>query len=108
MKHLISIMVMCAALLGAPQARAEQHCMARALADVSAMEAPEEIRSKKNGSFGPVTQIKVNKKTGRMYYCSQNTYCYDSNAFELTTPCRVKLDKEYGFGFSSYFAYFTR
>ncbi len=108
MKRLISGTAMCAALLGAPQARAEPHCMARALADVPAMEAPEEIRSKKNGSFGPVTQIKVNKKTGRMYYCSQNTYCYDSNAFELNTPCRIKLDKEYGFGFSSYFAYFTR
>ena len=108
MKHLIAGIVACAPLLAALQARAEPHCMARALADVPAMEAPEEIRSKKNGSFGPITQIKINKKTGRMYYCAQNTYCYDSNAFTLTTPCRIKLDKGYGFSFSSNFAYFTR
>ncbi len=108
MNRLIAGIAMCASLLAAPQARAEQHCMARALSDVPAMEAPEEIRSKKNGSFGPITQIKVSKSTGRMFYCAQNTYCYDSNAFELMTPCRIKLDKEYGFGFSRYFAYFTR
>ncbi len=108
MKRLVSGVGMCAALLGAPQARAEPHCMARALADVAAMEAPEEVRSKKNGSFGPVTQIKIDKKSGRMYYCAKNTYCYDSNAFELVTPCRIKLDKSYGFGFSGNFSYFTR
>ncbi len=43
-----------------------------------------------------------------MYYCAQNTYCYDSNAFKLVTPCRIKLDKGFGFGFSSTFTYFTR
>ncbi|MGI3902268.1 MAG: hypothetical protein ACRYGP_29985 [Janthinobacterium lividum] len=108
MKHLISGAAMCAALLIAPQARAAPNCLARALADVAAMEAPEEIRSKSNSSFGPVTQIKINKKTGRMYYCAQNTYCYDSNAFQLITPCRIKLDKGYGFNFSNHFTYFTR
>ncbi len=108
MKRLISGIAVSASLLAAPQARAEPHCMARALADVSAMEAPEEVRSKMNGSFGPITQIKINKNTGRMYYCAQNTYCYDSNAFAITTPCRIKLDKGYGFSFSSNFTYFTR
>ena len=90
------------------QAHAEPHCMARALADVPAMEAPEQVRSKSNGNFGPVTQIKVNKTSGRMYYCSANTYCYDSNAFELTTPCRIKLQKGFTSNFGVNFTYFTR
>ncbi len=108
MKHLISVTAMFAALVTAPQARAEPHCMAHALADVPAMEAPEEVRSKNDSSFGPITQIKINKNTGRMYYCAQNTYCYDSNAFKIISPCRIKIDKGYGFSFSSNFTYFTR
>ena len=80
--------------------------MARALADVPAMEAPEQVRSKSNGNFGPVTHIKVNKQSGRMYFCGANTYCYDSNAFELITPCRIKLDKGITLGVN--FTYFTR
>ncbi len=87
-------------------AQTSPHCMTRILADVPAEEAPEQIKSKSNGDFGPVTQIKVNRKTGRMLYCAENSYCYDSNAFEFTSPCRVKLDKEGGFG--NYFTYFTR
>lgn len=106
MKALASMIVLCAVSAGTPQARADPHCMARALADVPAREAPEQVRSKRNGSFGPIAQIKVDKRTGRMYYCGQNSYCYDSNAFELTTACRIKLDKGYGFGGD--FVYFTR
>ncbi len=108
MIYLTSGIAVCALLFGGSQARAEPNCMAIALADVPAMEAPEEVRSKKDSAFGPVTQIKINKKTGRMYYCAQNTYCYDSNAFKIVTPCRIKLDKGFGFGFSSTFSYFTR
>lgn len=85
---------------------AEPHCMTRILADVPAEEAPEQVKAKSNGTFGPVTRIKVDKKTGRMFYCAATSYCYDSNAFEITTPCRVKLDKAGGFG--DYFFYFTR
>jgi len=85
---------------------AAPHCMTRILADVPAEEAPEQVKSKSNGEFGPVTKIKVNKKTGKMIYCAEDTYCYNSNAFELTTPCRVKLDKVGDFG--DYFVYFTR
>ena len=86
--------------------QAAPHCMTRILADVPAEEAPEQIKSKSNGDFGPVIQVKVNKTTGRMSYCAQNSYCYNSNAFEFTSPCRLKLDKEGGFG--DYFTYFTR
>ena len=86
--------------------QAAPHCMTRILADVPAEEAPEQVKSKSNGDFGPVTQVKVNRKTGRMVYCAENSYCYNSNAFEFTSPCRLKLDKEGGFG--NYFTYFTR
>ena len=87
-------------------ARAEQHCMARVLQDVGAQEAPEEVMSKAGGLFGPVKHIKVSKKTGRMYLCGEHSYCYDSNAFEFATPCRIKLDKDVQT--PGYFAYFTR
>ena len=83
------------------------HCMTRILADVPAEESPEQVKSKSNGEFGPVIKIKVNTKTGRMLYCAQNSYCYNSNAFEFTTPCRIKIDKE-GAEFGPYFVYFTR
>ncbi len=85
---------------------AAPHCMTRILADVAAEEAPEQVKSKANGDFGPVTRIKVNRSTGKMVYCAEGSYCYDSNAFEFTTPCRLKLDKEKYFG--DYFTYFTR
>ncbi len=94
------------ATLTPASAQTAPHCMTRILADVPAEEAPEQIKSKSNGDFGPVTQIKVNRKTGRMLYCAENSYCYNSNAFEFTSPCRLKLDKEGGFG--NYFTYFTR
>ncbi len=89
-----------------PAYAAGQHCMARVIGDVAAEEAPEEIKSKSSGEFGPVMKIKVSRKTGRMVYCGQNTYCYNSNAFELVTPCRVKLDKNASD--QSAFIYFTR
>ncbi len=99
-------MVAYIATLTPAASQAAPHCMTRILADVPAEEAPEQIKSKSNGDFGPVTQIKVNRKTGRMLYCAENSYCYNSNAFEFTSPCRLKLDKEGGFG--NYFTYFTR
>ena len=99
-------MIVCLTALTPSASRAEPHCMTRILADVPAEEAPEQIKSKSNGDFGPVTKIKVNKKTGKMLYCAENSYCYNSNAFEFTTPCRLKLDKEGGF--DNYFTYLTR
>jgi hypothetical protein len=106
MRYLVSAIGLSAAVLAPWQAHAEPHCLARALTDVPAMEAPEQVRSKSNGNFGPVTQIKINKNSGRMYFCGANTYCYDSNAFEFITPCRIKLDK--GVTFGVHFTYFTR
>lgn len=95
------------ALMAAPQAaRADGNCMARVLADVPAEEAPEQVKSKQSGIFGPLSQIKVEKSTGKMFYCSATSYCYGSNAFQLTTPCRFKLDKSITFG--RFFIYSAR
>ena len=89
-----------AALLGAAllpfhagTAQADSNCMARVLSDVPAEEAPEQVKSKQSGAFGPINQVKVEKQSGKMYYCAASSYCYGSNAFQITTPCRFKLDK---------------
>ena len=71
-----------------------------------ALEAPEQVRSKANGNFGPITEIKVRKDSGRMYFCAHETYCYDSNAFELISACRIKRDSDMGDPAS--FSFFTR
>lgn len=93
---------------GTGAARAEDHCMARLLADVPALEAPEQVKSKSSGTFGPLSAVKVDKRSGKMFYCSATSYCYDSNAFQLTTPCRFKLDKSFGSSFNPYFVYSAR
>ncbi len=92
-------------LSGVAEAK-DAHCMARIIYDVGAEEAPEEIKSKSNGEFGPIAQIKVNRKTGKMLFCAANSYCYNSNAFELTTPCRLKRDTT--MTDTNFFYFFTR
>lgn len=79
--------------------------MTRIIADVPAEEASEQVKSK-GGSFGPVTRIKVNKRSGRMVYCSGSSYCYWSNALKLVTPCRIKRDNDVND--ATWFIYFTR
>lgn len=87
-------------------ARAEPHCMARVLSDAPALEAPEEVKSKQSGKFGPLTQVKIEKKSGKMFYCAANSYCYGSNSFQIVTPCRFKLDRSFNFG--PFFLYSAR
>lgn len=86
------IMAMTALCAASGLARADDHCVARVLSEVPAMEAPEEVKAK-GGSFGPITTVKVRRDSGRMYYCTSTSYCYDSNAFQIVSPCRMKLDK---------------
>lgn len=92
-------------LAGSVEAK-EAHCMARIISDVPAEEAPEQVKSKSNGDFGPIDLIKVNKKTGKMTYCTKDSYCYVSNAFELITPCRIKRDTSVDD--ASFYMFFTR
>ena len=98
--------VVVAAGLASPAARADPNCMANVLTDVPAQEAPEQVKSKRSGTFGPITHIKVSKRTGQMYYCAANSYCYGSNAFRIVTPCRFKLDK--GSNTDEFFQYSAR
>ncbi len=92
----------------APARAGDANCMARILADVPALEAPEQVKSKSSGTFGPLSAVKVDKRSGKMFYCSATSYCYDSNAFQLTTPCRFKLDKSFGSSFNAFFVYSAR
>jgi hypothetical protein len=101
-----STVVLMLLLIAAPSQAKEGHCMARIIADVPAEEAPEQVKSKSNGDFGPITQIKVSKRTGKMLFCAENSYCYNSNAFELFTACRIKRDVT--MTDSTYFSFFTR
>jgi hypothetical protein len=105
LKLLVLAIVPLAIGCGPTQAR-DANCMARALMDVPAEEAPEQVRSKSNIEFGPITTIKVDKTTGKMVYCSANSYCYNSNAFEIVTSCRIKRDLEAAD--SKFFTFFTR
>ncbi len=107
LNSLAGMLVCCLIACPASGSVAAPNCMTRILADVPAEESPEQVKSKSNNEFGPVTKIKVNKTTGRMLYCAGTSYCYNSNAFEFTTPCRIKIDKE-GADFGNYFIYFTR
>ena len=93
-------------LSAVPAMAKEPHCMARIISDVPAEEAPEQIKSKNNGDFGPITQMKVNRRTGKLTYCGHDTYCYSSNAFELISPCRIKRDESMTDG--TFFSFFTR
>ena len=85
---------------------ADPNCMTRILSDAPALEAPEQVKSKQSGAFGPLTQVKVEKKSGKMFYCAANSYCYGSNSFQIVTPCRFKLDKSFNFG--PFFLYSAR
>ena len=93
-------------ILAGPAQAKDVNCMARILMDVPAEEAPEQVKSKSNKEFGPITEIRVNKTSGKMTYCGAGTYCYNSNAFELVTPCRIKRDA--GGAGENYFSFFTR
>jgi hypothetical protein len=67
-------------LLGAP-ASAADICMAIALRDVPAIEAPDSIL--KHGEYDrAITQYRVNKKTGLTSFCSHGGYCYPTHIVE--------------------------
>lgn len=76
------------ALISAPPAAASQHrCMARVVKDVRANEDPASTM-RRGTRWGPVTQLRVNTKTGTTSFCAHGDYCYQSGAFEMISPCR--------------------
>lgn len=77
-----------AALVVASPAGAADRCMARVVRDVGSDEEPASVMHKGGALFGPVTQVKLNRKTGRASYCAHGDYCYGSGAMDVVTPCR--------------------
>ena len=77
-----------AALVVASPAMAADRCMARVVQDVGADEEPASVIHKGGALFGPVTQVKINRKTGRASYCAHGDYCYGSGAMDIAAPCR--------------------
>jgi uncharacterized protein len=57
-------------------------CMARVRSDTPAVESPSAIL-KKGEEWGPVTQVRVNKKSGEISYCAHGDYCYRASGIEL-------------------------
>ncbi|MGI3900529.1 MAG: hypothetical protein ACRYGP_28330 [Janthinobacterium lividum] len=77
-----------ATLMAATPAWAVDRCMARVLRDVGADEEPASVMHKGGHLFGPITQVKIGRKTGRASYCAHGDYCYGSGAMDMAAPCR--------------------
>lgn len=67
-------------------------CSVSVIRDVGAEEAPDSVMHRGERDFGPITQVRVNKKTGRMTYCAHGSFCYAASAFDFTSPCRLEPD----------------
>ena len=52
------------------------------------MEAPDSVLHR-GKLYGPITQMRVNKKTGRTVYCEHGGYCYSSGSMDIISPCRI-------------------
>jgi len=90
--------VICACFIwtALPGARAADICTAIALRDVPAVQEPSAVL-KKGQIDDAITQYRVNKRTGRTFFCSHGGYCYPTHievggdlleALKLTN-CRV-------------------
>lgn len=62
--------------------------MAKVVKDVGAEESPSSVM-KKGRVWAQITQVRVNKKSGKTTYCAHGDYCYDSSAIDIVTPCRI-------------------
>ena len=60
-----------------------RRCTANVLSDAPAIEDPTAVL-KRGAAWGPVTQVKVNKKTGAMAYCAHGDYCYPATGIEVS------------------------
>lgn len=69
-----------------------ERCSVRVIKNAGAEEAPESLMRKGQTDYGLITQVRVNKKTGRMTYCAHGSYCYAASALEITSPCTLLPD----------------
>ena len=75
-------------LAAVPASAKPEKCLARVIKDVPAMEDATSILRKGSKDFRQITGVVVNKKTGKMFYCAHGSFCYDSAAIEIVSPCR--------------------
>lgn len=78
-----------ALLLAAGPGWTADRCMVRVTRDVGADEEPASVMHKNGRPFGPVTQVKIDRKSGRASYCAHGDYCYASGGLEFISPCRL-------------------
>ena len=81
-------LTLAALVVTAGPAMAADRCMARVVRDVGADEEPASVMHKGGALFGPVTQVKIIRKTGRASYCAHGDYCYGSGAMDIVASCR--------------------
>lgn len=73
---------------------AAQRCMTRVTRATAAIENPEGV-IRAGSVFGPVTQLRMERKTGRISYCAHGSSCYPSTFLEFTTRCRIEAAADY-------------
>lgn len=72
-------------------------CDVRVTRPVAAVEDPDSIMQP-GEAYGPITQVRINRKTGAMIYCAHGSYCYPASALELRAPCRISGKPDPNFG----------
>jgi hypothetical protein len=63
-------------------------CSMRATKDTPALENPRAVL-KAGQTFGPATQLRVNRSDGSLSLCAHGDYCYPAENLRFTSPCRV-------------------
>src|SRR4051794_9834070 len=70
-------------LLSNTPGRAGQRCLTLVKARTPSVENPAASLSP-GEHWGPVTQVRVNKRNGAMSYCAHGDYCYSASGLELS------------------------
>ncbi len=70
------------------QGWAAPRCMARFVTDAHGQLDLDKVQHR-GRTFGPVTQLNVDRKSRIPYVCSEDIECFPASAVELTSPCRL-------------------
>ncbi|MBS0521452.1 MAG: hypothetical protein JSR90_22330 [Proteobacteria bacterium] len=65
-----------------------ERCMARVVRPTAAVEDPSSVL-RAGEVFGPITQVQVDRRNGKISYCAHGDYCYPSTNLEFMSPCRI-------------------
>ncbi len=72
--------------LSVAQVAAAPNCLAKFRADTPAVDNPAGV-AHKGATYGPITQLRINPKTGAASYCAHGDSCYPAGGLTLTRPC---------------------